>query len=202
MGSKWTTSALSTLAALQLVALIWFGCNYVSRYYTIWFITFVKAFWTCLFLIGDRMFAYIPFLHAPPDLYYDLKENPWLTSLVVYFVLPWVAGVTEDRLGNLRDYDEREESWWRWWTLLVVVEVALAAATTDAIVSMIVERRDQIRSVSSIDCDTRGDECELSKTDDDSYTPTKSPDDREGETSMEENNTTASARFDAPSTFA
>ena len=117
-------------------------------------------------------------------------------------MLPWVAGVTEDRLGNLRDYDEREESWWRWWTLLVVVEVALAAATTDAIVSMIVERRDQIRSVSSIDCDTRGDECELSKTDDDSYTPTKSPDDREGETSMEENNMTASARFDAPSPFA
>ena len=221
MESKWTTSAHSTLAALQLATLIWFGCHHVSRYYTIWFIAFVQSFWTCLFFLGDRMFAYIPLLRGPPDLYYDLKENPWLTSLVVYFVLPWVAAVPEDRSDNLRDYDERDESWWRRWTLLSVAEVALAAATTAAILYMIVERRDQVRRLffpalrrggsdlriserGEVGCDVsstradESDECGPSKTDDDSEdTPTKSPDDREGETCKEDNNLTASARFDA-----
>ncbi|EJK76079.1 hypothetical protein THAOC_02177 [Thalassiosira oceanica] len=146
MQSKWTTSALSTLATLQLAALIWFGCHYVSRYYTIWFITFVQAFWTCLFFIGDRMFAYVPLLRGPPDLYYDLKENPWLTSLVVYFVLPWVTAVIPGgRFDDRHCCDERDESWWRWWTLQNVATVALTAAVIATLVSVLVERRDQVR---------------------------------------------------------
>ena len=208
MALKWTTSAQTTLAALLLATLIWFGCHHISRHCTIWFIWFIQGFWTCLFLTGDRLFAYVPLLRGPPDLYFDLKENPWLTSLVVYFVLPWVTTVHKDHFDGRRDCDERDESWWRWRTLQNVAKVALAAAATGALVSVLVVRRDQVRrlffpalrrggadfrisergevgcDVSSSDDGIGGNECEQSKTDDDFETPTKFPVEDEGETRL------------------
>jgi len=69
MASKRTASAQTALAvALRLAAgLVLLGCHRAGRcYYTIspmalfGFVTFARAFRTCLVFVGDGMFAFLP----------------------------------------------------------------------------------------------------------------------------------------------
>ena len=68
MASKRTTSLTALAAALQLAAaLVLLGCHRAGRcYYTIspmalfGFVTFARAFRTCLVFVGDGMFAFLP----------------------------------------------------------------------------------------------------------------------------------------------
>merc|ERR1712086_771172 len=41
-----------------------------------------------LVLMGDSVWSYIPGFQGPPEFYYKMKENPALTFIVVFLVIP------------------------------------------------------------------------------------------------------------------
>lgn len=41
-----------------------------------------------LVLMGDSVWSYIPGFQGPPEFYYKMKENPALTFIVVFLVVP------------------------------------------------------------------------------------------------------------------
>lgn len=136
----WTTSAATTLAAVKLFAFIWFCQRQVSYYYTTWFITFVQSAGICCVFFGDALFKYIPFVRRAPDIYYDLSENPALTLLVVYILLPmYFPCVCEEREGH----DRRREG--TAWGPLELTKLALASVVVALLAIKLAERRDQIR---------------------------------------------------------
>lgn len=39
-------------------------------------------------LVGESVFSYIPGLNGPPEFYYKMKDNPALSGLVLFLVIP------------------------------------------------------------------------------------------------------------------
>jgi len=48
----------------------------------------VQLFAMALVLIGDSVWSYIPGFRRPPEFYFKMKENPALTFIVVFLVMP------------------------------------------------------------------------------------------------------------------
>jgi len=51
-------------------------------------ISAVQMFAMVLIMVGDSLWTYVPGIHRPPEFYYKMKENPALTFIIVFFVLP------------------------------------------------------------------------------------------------------------------
>mmetsp|Transcript_5655 Transcript_5655/g.8459 ORF Transcript_5655/g.8459 Transcript_5655/m.8459 type:complete len:141 (+) Transcript_5655:85-507(+) len=56
--------------------------------YTSPFISAVQMFAMMLILTGDGLWSYVPGFSRPPEFYYKMKENPALTFMVVFLVIP------------------------------------------------------------------------------------------------------------------
>jgi len=41
-----------------------------------------------LILTGDGLWSYVPGFSRPPEFYYKMKENPALTFMIVFLVIP------------------------------------------------------------------------------------------------------------------
>ena len=39
-------------------------------------------------LVGESIFSYIPGLNGPPEFYYKMKDNPALSGLILFLVIP------------------------------------------------------------------------------------------------------------------
>jgi selT/selW/selH-like putative selenoprotein len=59
----WTSYAATAISAIQMFAMV-------------------------LILMGDGAWNYIPFVQRPPHFYYQMKENPALTFIIVFLVIP------------------------------------------------------------------------------------------------------------------
>ena len=59
----WTAYAGNVIAAVQLFAML-------------------------LILAGDSVWTYIPGMRQPPEFYYKMKENPAMTFIIVFLVIP------------------------------------------------------------------------------------------------------------------
>jgi len=60
---EWTSYVSSVISALQIFAML-------------------------LVLMGDSLWTYIPGFQRPPEFYHKMKENPALTFIVVFLVIP------------------------------------------------------------------------------------------------------------------
>ncbi|KAL7527324.1 hypothetical protein ACHAWF_002136 [Thalassiosira exigua] len=60
---EWTAYASTVISALQMLAML-------------------------LVLVGDSIWTYIPGFQRPPEFYYKMKENPALTFIIVFLVIP------------------------------------------------------------------------------------------------------------------
>ena len=41
-----------------------------------------------LIMVGDTLWAYVPLVNRPPEFYYKMKENPALTFIIVFLIIP------------------------------------------------------------------------------------------------------------------
>lgn len=48
----------------------------------------VQMFAMCLILVGDSLWTYLPGVQRPPEFYHKMKENPALTFILVFLVIP------------------------------------------------------------------------------------------------------------------
>jgi len=60
---EWTTYASTVLSALQLFAML-------------------------LILVGEGIWTHVPGFQRPPEFYYTMKENPALTFIITFLVIP------------------------------------------------------------------------------------------------------------------
>lgn len=52
-------------------------------------ISFIQMFAMVLIMVGDSLWTYVPgFQRGPPEFYYKMKENPALTFIIVFLVIP------------------------------------------------------------------------------------------------------------------
>lgn len=51
-------------------------------------ISSVQMFAMLLMLVGDSLWTYVPGFRRPPEFYYQMKENPALTFIIVFLVIP------------------------------------------------------------------------------------------------------------------
>ncbi|KAL7527235.1 hypothetical protein ACHAXR_001860 [Thalassiosira sp. AJA248-18] len=68
------------------------GANYPAPEWTSYASTVISAvqmFAMVLIMAGDSMWNYVPgFQRRPPEFYYKMKENPALTFIIVFLVIP------------------------------------------------------------------------------------------------------------------
>jgi selT/selW/selH-like putative selenoprotein len=60
---EWTNYAIPLLSAIQFFAMV-------------------------LILFGDSIWSYVPGVRRPPEFYYKMKENPALTFIIMFLVIP------------------------------------------------------------------------------------------------------------------
>ncbi|KAL3772084.1 hypothetical protein ACHAW5_004922 [Stephanodiscus triporus] len=51
-------------------------------------ISAVQLFAMVLVMVGESLWTYVPGLRRPPEFYYKMKDNPALTFIVVFLVIP------------------------------------------------------------------------------------------------------------------
>ena len=51
-------------------------------------ISFIQIFAMLLIMVGDSLWTYVPGLNRPPEFYYKMKENPALTFIIVFLIIP------------------------------------------------------------------------------------------------------------------
>ncbi len=67
------------------------GENYPAPEWTVYagaVISAVQVFAVVLILVGESAWSYIPGIRGPPELYYKMKDNPALTFIMVFMVMP------------------------------------------------------------------------------------------------------------------
>ena len=68
------------------------GANYPVPEWTVYagqVMSMVQFFAMAVILVGDSLWTYIPgFSRGPPQLYFQMKENPALAFIIVFLVLP------------------------------------------------------------------------------------------------------------------
>ena len=68
------------------------GDNYPAPEWTSYagtVISIIQMFAMVLIMMGDSLWTYVPgFSRGPPEFYYKMKENPALTFIVVFLVIP------------------------------------------------------------------------------------------------------------------
>ena len=51
-------------------------------------ISIIQMFAMLLIMVGDNIWSYVPGFQRPPEFYYKMKENPALTFIIVFLVIP------------------------------------------------------------------------------------------------------------------
>jgi selT/selW/selH-like putative selenoprotein len=67
------------------------GANYPAPEWTSYASTVmsvVQMFAMVLILVGDNIWTYVPGFRRPPEFYYKMKENPALTFILMFLVIP------------------------------------------------------------------------------------------------------------------
>mmetsp|Transcript_22641 Transcript_22641/g.40521 ORF Transcript_22641/g.40521 Transcript_22641/m.40521 type:complete len:141 (-) Transcript_22641:235-657(-) len=67
------------------------GDNYPAPEWTSYaspVISAIQMFAMVLVLVGDSIWTYVPGVRRPPEFYYKMKENPALTFIIVFLVIP------------------------------------------------------------------------------------------------------------------